>query len=67
MDQVLLKWLKKADGFNYGQKTSLTPNSYSTTQPVTQNVNQQVSNNNQYSDRLVQMKLGGCKGKKKRK
>lgn len=36
-------------------------------QPVTQNVNQQVPNNNQYSDRLAQMKLGGCKGKKKRK
>lgn len=65
------KMIKKADGFNYEQKTSLTPNSYSTTQPitqpVTQNVNQQVSNNNQYSDRLAQMKLGGCKGKKKRK
>lgn len=61
------KMIKKADGFNYAQKTSLTPNSYSTTQPVTQNVNQQVSNNNQYSDRLAQMKLGGCKGKKKRK
>ena len=61
------KMIKKADGFNYAQKTSLTPNSYSTTQPVTQNVNQQVSNNNQYSDRLTQMKLGGCKGKKKRK
>lgn len=61
------KMIKKADGFNYEQKTSLTPNSYSTTQPVTQNVNQQVPNNNQYSDRLAQMKLGGCKGKKKRK
>lgn len=61
------KMVKKADGFNYAQKTSLTPNSYSTTQPVTQNVNQQVPNNNQYSDRLAQMKLGGCKGKKKRK
>lgn len=61
------KMIKKADGFNYAQKTSLTPNSYSTTQPVTQNVNQQVPNNNQYSDRLAQMKLGGCKGKKKRK
>lgn len=61
------KMVKKADGFNYEQKTSLTPNSYSVTQPVTQNVNQQVPNNNQYSDRLAQMKLGGCKGKKKRK
>lgn len=61
------KMIKKADGFNYGQKTSLTPNSYSSTQSVTQNVNQQVPNNNQYSDRLAQMKLGGCKGKKKRK
>ena len=61
------KMIKKADGFNYEQKTSLTPNSYSTTQPVTQNVNQQVPNNNQYFDRLVQMKLGGCKGQKKRK
>lgn len=61
------KMIKKADGFDYGQKTSLTPNSYSSTQPVTQNVNQQVPNNNQYSDRLAQMKLGGCKGKKKRK
>lgn len=69
------KMIKKADGFNYEQKTSLTPNSYSVTQPVTQNVtqpvtqnvNQQVPNNNQYFDRLVQMKLGGCKGKKKRK
>lgn len=61
------KMIKKADGFDYEQKTSLTPNSYSSTQPVTQNVNQQVPNNNQYSDRLAQMKLGGCKGKKKRK
>ena len=65
------KMVKKADGFNYEQKTSLTPNSYSVTQPVTQpvtqNINQQVPNNNQYSDRLAQMKLGGCKGKKKRK
>lgn len=61
------KMVKKADGFNYEQKTSLTPNSYSVTQPVTQNINQQVPNNNQYSDRLTQMKLGGCKGKKKRK
>ena len=61
------KMIKKADGFDYEQKTSITPNSYSSTQPVTQNVNQQVPNNNQYSDRLAQMKLGGCKGKKKRK
>lgn len=61
------KMIKKADGFDYEQKTSLTPNGYSSTQPVTQNVNQQVPNNNQYSDRLAQMKLGGCKGKKKRK
>lgn len=61
------KMIKKADGFNYEQKTSLTPNSYSVTQPVTQNINQQVPNNNQYSDRLTQMKLGGYKGKKKRK
>ena len=61
------KMVKKADGFNYEQKTSLTPNSYSVTQPVTQNINQQVPNNNQYSDKLTQMKLGGCKGKKKRK
>lgn len=61
------KMVKKADGFNYEQKTSLTPNSYSTTQPVAQNVNRQVLNNNQYFDRLDQMKLGGCKGKKKRK
>ena len=61
------KMVKKADGFNYEQKTSLTPNSYSVTQPVTQNINQQVPNNNQYSDRLTQMKLGGYKGKKKRK
>lgn len=61
------KMIKKADGFDYGQKSSITPNSYSSTQPVTQNVNQQVPNNNQYSDRLAQMKLGGCKGKKKRK
>ena len=61
------KMIKKADGFDYEQKTSLTPNSYSSTQPFTQNINQQVPNNNQYSDRLAQMKLGGCKGKKKRK
>ena len=61
------KMIKKADGFDYEQKTSLTPNSYSSTQPVTQNINQQVPNNNQYSDRLAQMKLGGCKDKKKRK
>lgn len=61
------KMIKKADGFDYEQKISITPNSYSSTQPVTQNVNQQVPNNNQYSDRLAQMKLGGCKGKKKRK
>lgn len=57
------KMVKKADGFKYEQKTSLTPNNYSTNQDV----NQQVPNNNQYSDRIAQMKLGGCKNKKKRK
>lgn len=61
------KMVKKADGFKYEQKTSLTPNSYSTNQSVNQPVNQQVPNNNQYSDRIAQMKLGGCKSKKKRK
>lgn len=49
------KQVKSSDGFNMNNKTNLTPNSYNNT------------NNNQYMDIVQQMKMGGCRNKKKRK